>query len=62
MPSVAQSTGKCGDPLKELVKDGQLPKLEITNVDGRPVRETPWVARLEEAGFSPGYRGMTFRA
>lgn len=30
-------------------------------VDGEPVRETPLAARLEAAGFSPGYRGMTYR-
>ena len=29
--------------------------------DGQPIRETPWAARLESAGFSAGYRGMTFR-
>ena len=45
----------------ELVENGRFPKLEIARVDGLPVRETPWAARLESAGFSPGYRGMTFR-
>ncbi len=47
--------------LMELVKNGRMRKLEISKVDGRPIRETPWAARLESAGFSPGYRGMTFR-
>lgn len=47
--------------LQELVKDGRIKKLEIAKVDGIAVRETPWAARLESAGFSPGYRGMTFR-
>ena len=47
--------------IQELVKNGRLAKLEIGKVDGRPVRETPWAARLESAGFSAGYRGMTFR-
>ncbi len=47
--------------IQELVKDGRLRKLEIAKVDGVPVRETPWAARLEAAGFSPGYRGMTYR-
>ena len=47
--------------IQELVKNGRLPKLEIGKVDGRPVRETPWAARLESVGFSAGYRGMTFR-
>ena len=49
------------DAILRLVKDGRLRKLEIGKVDGTPVRETPWAARLEAAGFSPGYRGMTFR-
>ncbi len=49
------------DAVQGLVKDGRLTKLEITKVDGQPVRETPVAARLEAAGFSPGYRGMTFR-
>ncbi|MFQ5557684.1 MAG: DEAD/DEAH box helicase, partial [Acidimicrobiales bacterium] len=50
------------EALKELVKNGRLAKLEITKVDGRPVRETPWAARLEAAGLQPGYRGLVFRA
>ena len=44
-----------------LVKDGRLRKLEIAKVDGKPVRETPWAARLEEAGFSSAYKGMLYR-
>ena len=36
-------------------------EFEIAKVDGEPVRETPVAARLEAAGFSPGYKGMTFR-
>ena len=47
--------------LQELVKNGRLAKLEISKVDGQPIRETPWAARLESAGFSAGYRGMTYR-
>lgn len=47
--------------IQELVKNGRLKKLEISKVNGVPIRETPWVARLESAGFSVGYRGMTFR-
>ncbi|MEZ5246409.1 MAG: DEAD/DEAH box helicase [Acidimicrobiales bacterium] len=47
--------------IQELVKNGRLAKLEISKVDGEPIRETPWAARLESAGFSAGYRGMTFR-
>ncbi|MEZ5166401.1 MAG: hypothetical protein R2695_07880 [Acidimicrobiales bacterium] len=43
------------------MKDGRLGKIELAKVDGVAVRETPWVARLEEAGFVAGYRGMVFR-
>ena len=49
------------EAVQGLVKDGRLTKLEIAKVDGVPVRDTPVAARLEAAGFSPGYRGMTFR-
>ena len=49
------------DALQGLVKDGRLTKLEIAKVDGEPVRETDFAARLEAAGFSTGYKGMTFR-
>jgi ATP-dependent Lhr-like helicase len=49
------------DAIQRLVKDGRLRKLEVSKVDGQPVRETPWAARFEAAGFSPGYRGMVFR-
>jgi len=45
-----------------LVKDGRLRKLEIAKVDGVAVRETPWVARLEAAGFTSAYKGMLYRA
>ncbi|MCY4665501.1 MAG: DEAD/DEAH box helicase [Acidimicrobiaceae bacterium] len=44
-----------------LVKDGRLRKLEIAKVDGKPIRETPWAARLEEAGFTSAYKGMLYR-
>jgi len=44
-----------------LVKDGRLRKLEIAKVDGTAVRETPWAARLEAAGFTSAYKGMLYR-
>ncbi|MCY4424532.1 MAG: DEAD/DEAH box helicase [Acidimicrobiaceae bacterium] len=44
-----------------LVKDGRLRKLEIAKVDGAAVRETPWAARLEAAGFTSAYKGMLYR-
>ncbi len=45
-----------------LVKDGRLRKLEIAKVDGVAVRETPWAARLEAAGFTSAYKGMLYRS
>ena len=57
----AESTDGWIEPLIGLVKDGRLRKLEIAKVDGRPVRETPWAARLESAGFTSAYKGMLYR-
>ena len=57
----AESTDAWIEPLIGLVKDGRLRKLEIAKVDGRPVRETPWAARLESAGFTSAYKGMLYR-
>lgn len=49
--------------LMELVTTGRLRKLEITKVDGVAVHDAPpWPAALQTAGFSPGYRGLTFRS
>ena len=46
-----------------LVTGGRLRKLEIARVDGAPVHDAPpWPQHLEDAGFSPGYRGLTFRS
>ena len=37
-------------------------RLEIARVDGDPVGESPEVAdRLKDAGFTDGYKGLTFR-
>lgn len=44
-----------------LVDRGRLRKLEITKVDGVAVHDTAWAARLEEAGATRGYRGLTYR-
>ena len=57
----AESTGAWIDAIVGLVKDGRLRKLEIAKVDGVPVRDTPWAARLEAAGFTSAYRGMLYR-
>ena len=57
----ADTTDAWIDAIVGLVKDGRLPKLEIAKVDGVPVRDTPWAARLEAAGFTSAYRGMLYR-
>ena len=57
----AESTDAWIDAVIGLVKDGRLRKLEIAKVDGVPVRETPWAARLEAAGFTSAYKGMLYR-
>ena len=57
----AESTDAWIDAVISLVKDGRLRKLEIAKVDGVPVRDTPWAARLEAAGFTSAYRGMLYR-
>ena len=57
----AESNGAWIETIIGLVKDGRLRKLEIAKVDGTPVRETPWAARLEAAGFTSAYKGMLYR-
>ena len=57
----AESTDAWIEAVISLVKDGRLRKLEIAKVDGAPVRETPWAARLETAGFTSAYKGMLYR-
>ena len=57
----AESTDAWIEAVISLVKDGRLRKLEIAKVDGAPVRETPWAARLETAGFASAYKGMLYR-
>jgi ATP-dependent Lhr-like helicase len=51
------------EALQSLAKDGKVRALEIARIDGDPLADHPEVAeRLREAGFSDGYRGLTFRA
>ena len=57
----AETTDDWIDAVIGLVKDGRLPKVEIAKVDGVGVRDTPWAARLEAAGFTSAYRGMLYR-
>jgi ATP-dependent Lhr-like helicase len=47
--------------LRELVEGGRFRELVLTRIDGEPVSASPWRARLEEAGFVPGYRGHVLR-
>ena len=50
------------EALQALAKDGRVRSLEIARVDGDPVGEAPEVAaRLKDAGFTDGYKGLTFR-
>jgi ATP-dependent helicase Lhr and Lhr-like helicase len=48
--------------LAGLVERGRLRKLEIARVDGLEVDATPLAEPLRQAGFVPGYRGLTLRA
>jgi ATP-dependent Lhr-like helicase len=51
------------EALQSLAKDGKVRALEIARVDGDPLAESPEVAqRLKDAGFTDGYKGLTFRA
>ena len=58
----AESSDAWIDAVIGLVKDGRLRKVEIAKVDGAAVRETPWAARLESAGFTSAYKGMLYRS
>ena len=45
-----------------LLGDGRLRELVLSRIDGAPLGvEHPWQARLAEAGFVRGYRGMALR-
>ena len=45
-----------------LLGDGRLRELVLSRVDGTALGpEDPWRARLVDAGFVPGYRGMALR-
>jgi len=47
--------------LVSLVDRNRFRSIEIAKVDGQPVTGTDVAARLESAGFVPGYRGMVRR-
>jgi hypothetical protein len=44
-----------------LVKDGRLRSIELRRIDGAPAAKSPAAERLLTAGFSQGYRGLTYR-
>ncbi len=45
-----------------LLAEGRARELVLSRVDGAPLDpEHPWRARLADAGFVPGYRGMALR-
>ncbi|MHB8672272.1 MAG: Lhr family helicase [Candidatus Limnocylindrales bacterium] len=45
--------------LGALVADGRVRDLVVTKVAGEPVSGSAWRGRLIDAGFVPGYRGLT---
>ncbi len=47
--------------LRALVADGRQRELLVARVDGQPIAESPWRPALLEAGFVPGYRGLSLR-
>ncbi|HEX9695142.1 MAG TPA: DEAD/DEAH box helicase [Actinomycetota bacterium] len=49
------------DGLVSLVKDGYLPSLAVSKIDGAPARESPHADALRSAGFADAYRGLTLR-
>ena len=61
-PSDAAGVGEAAArALAALVADGRVRELVVTRVDGLPVAESPFRPTLLEAGFVPGYRGLTLR-
>jgi ATP-dependent Lhr-like helicase len=47
--------------LSELVRDGRYKTLQVEQVDGMPVGESPHRAALADAGFRAAYRGVALR-
>ena len=52
------------EALADLVRAGRLRKVEVRKVDGEPLATSPLVAQITaaatSAGFTDGYRGLTF--
>jgi hypothetical protein len=47
--------------LRTLVSDGRVREVAVKRVDGEPVSTSVRRDDLLEAGFVPGYRGLTLR-
>jgi ATP-dependent Lhr-like helicase len=47
--------------IKDLATSGRYRNLEIRKIDGERVLESPHAATLKDAGFTDGYRGLTWR-
>ena len=50
------------DALVTLVRSGRRSSIEVTKVDGAPVRETPAADLLRAGGFRESYRGLSLRS
>jgi ATP-dependent Lhr-like helicase len=49
------------DALVSLAKEARVRRIELQRIDGVPFNESRWAARLREAGFAEGYRGLVLR-
>ncbi|MGZ4132231.1 MAG: Lhr family helicase, partial [Actinomycetota bacterium] len=49
------------DAIASLAKDGRVRQLELRQIDGVPATEHAAAEALRTAGFTDGYRGLTFR-
>jgi ATP-dependent Lhr-like helicase len=59
---VAERTQALVGALVSLVAGGSVRAIELSHVDGEPVRESTLAADLRAAGFIDGYRGLVLRA
>jgi ATP-dependent Lhr-like helicase len=60
-PTVSDDDARWVDALVALVRSGRRRSVEITKVDGLPVRETDAAEHLTAAGFRDSYRGLVLR-
>ncbi len=60
-PTSEAQAPRWAEALAGLVRRGRLRKIELTKADGLPIHETGWPQVLTAAGFTEGYRGLTFR-